>query len=228
VAGIFGAALLPTWEVPRPPLELSPFCGVYNSRRFNITTPFAQSAFTYATDTAVIIRIPGMEGADHDTESKRPDGSGLWWQHDSISQWRRWPARKLIPQQISRCPECGDRRPKGGSECEYCDGEGIIEYFSASSYRAEKVACECCKGRRWIGDYEPCQLCGGFFKTSIPSCQPIGSMLIGGYYDRIIRELPGVRFAEISTGIKDLYKPDRVLLFRSDVGDGILCGVTPD
>jgi len=233
VAGIFGAALLPTWEVPQPPLDLSQFCGEWDTKIFKISTPFAQSAFTYATDACVIVRIPGTEGADRETESKRPDGGGLWWQHDAVRRWQRWPARKLIAQRYARCPECGDKRPKGGVECDCCDGEGILEYFAAGTYRGEKVACEVCKGKRWTGDFEPCRLCGGFFKTSLPSCQPIGSMLISGYYDRIIRELPGVRFAQIPTGISKQIAdregtPDRVLLFRSDVGDGILCGVTPD
>lgn len=102
------AALVPSWlvvPVKRRTLDLSAFCSDWESRKHDMRFPFRQGEWTFATDGRVCVRVrPESGDSDRDALKLPPADALPWWDHDSLTGWKR--ARPEIIVARDFCPDC--------------------------------------------------------------------------------------------------------------------------
>lgn len=131
----FGATvggLLASWFITpaKRRVDLSAFCH-YERTRYDMTRPFVQDEWTYATNNKACLRVRPMSGdVRDDGASKLPPAAALPWEHDRLTLWK--PLRLFRPMPLKDCDEC--------------EGRGYVVGFDGHS----RQKCEECNGRRRI------------------------------------------------------------------------------
>ena len=215
------STLLPSWQTfqPRKQIDLTPFCddSHWSTRRYDLRQPFAQDGRVYATDARICVRTTLADAPQLGDGVRLPAASQLPWVAEA--NWQPWPRLKLFADGLKRiCPHC---RGKGGhgnvQRCFICDGDGdcaVEDVTRRDGYRLEP--CRNCFGSGYTSNVR-CDYCRGQGHTERPALQPIGDLVIGGQYDRIIRDLGDVEFTFCDFGCGS-----QAIQFRSDGIEGLL------
>lgn len=210
-------------------IDLNWFCGEYATRRFNITKPFHQSNFWFATDARICLRVGSCFNDTVDAPDKLPNAAGLAWnQLNSCEFWKPWPKveRFLNPNDAgdknTSCFYCGGygviAPPNQVPECPDCETEGRIyvdEYGSGSK-------CLRCDGVGFIaGNLPKCDRCNGrgYIEGLVPNVQTVGRSVISSWHDNLVRRLDCVEFLDVE---RDRLDP---VGFRFNGGFGLLMPV---
>lgn len=224
VAGA-AALLVPTWEplITRVPFDLTDFCDkdAWGGRRYDMSKPFAQTDFTYATDGRACVRTDLIKPDLEAPEKRTPDAAGLPWDHAIIDNWQKWPQESWIQYQSrygAPCPYCQGHQPKDALDCATCYGTG--------AGLDECSECGDCSGRGWHGTL--CDYCGGTGGINgKPAVQVVGGLKISGYYDRKIRRLDCPEFS-IRPVVRASEKDLQVIAFRFNGGEGLVMPLMAD
>lgn len=160
-------------------IDLQSFCGE-DSGKHAMSKPFVVDRFTYATDRAIVVRVPG----DHTKPCSGPldkpypptSTFELWDRIERSDGWVDYPKDALAIEGdvicICQCDACGGwgavECPKCGHEdqCDQCNGKG------------SSLTCPRCKG---TGEYH------GIVARSI------FGVTIADHYHNLIAALPGVQ-----------------------------------
>lgn len=136
--------------------QLMPFC----AKDYPLLAAFFfQKGYTYATDGAVAVRVPGyVEGAE---ARERPDMGSVGWPEAGGQAYTPMadyePAAKL-------CPECNGVGTVSMIECSDCEGTGEVSWASDAGYEYT-AECKMCDGTKRVavlgGELVPCELCDG-------------------------------------------------------------------
>lgn len=199
----------------RKSLDMTPFCDSDFSR-CDLSTPFHLRGFVYATDSRIMVRIPGEEFQSHG-DRRVPNADALpWWLQSA--KWHDWPRMEWQPDVSphQRCPIC-DGKGRVGREvtvCENCDDCYVVGVdHSGHPYRCGK--CECFP-TGYVGG-ERCRFCDGDGQAMWkPQIQRVGEGFVHGRYDSLVRLLPNVRYSDLGDGCYRL---------AFDGGEGLVMGL---
>lgn len=136
-------------------IDLKPFCAEH-SCRYRITEPFVRDGWRYATDGAIVVRVP-CPG--------EPDSDGTLLPKPECFEWetlegelKPWPpeVRSDSPDGLL-CRACNHTGLVPGKEekCLPCKGEGFVYCDHCGS----ETQCDECHGDGYIG--QPCNACEG-------------------------------------------------------------------
>lgn len=139
--------------------DLSRFCdSVPRVGSYDLTQPFVQGRYEYATDRAICVRVRQDTLGGH--SCKRPKMSFLWDEkHDD--NWAPWPERNRVAGLMDgTCPTCDGRGRLGADVrvCGRCCGEGYVTEIELSRSIANERRCTCVSG--YIGG-SACNECEG-------------------------------------------------------------------
>lgn len=182
-------------------IDLKQFCDQYERRQLD--EPRVQEGWLYASDGAILVRVPSDEP---DFEWKGlPLNLGHVCRDLPPENPKPWPSVNLIDG-IGCCVECEGYGKVSVVECEMCEGTGIDE----CPHCQREEDCEECDGEGVIG--EKCGKCNGQGRYLHSCIQVVGELRIKAKYDRMIRSLPNVRFSV----------ENEVVIFEFDGGQGIV------
>ncbi len=97
--------------------DLLPFCLRYSSRYYDVSKPFRQGEYVYATDGCVAVRVDPA-GYDVTRSVLKPDMSAMPWTSEGLD-WMPWPDRSRVRAGRYDVCECGSWG------CEQCAGRCI-------------------------------------------------------------------------------------------------------
>ena len=193
-------------------IDLTKFCKP-NHKHFG--KPWSINNYTYATDGAILIRIP-REGDDgKQDESRHPNAGAVLDEAKSI-QRHEW----VTPPQ----PEARQE------DCSMCDGEGYV--YWCRECRGSDDDCPSCDGdgvltkTMWGLTFGKRSKIPDEYKVQCPECCGAGTEMVfnnvnidgivyGGKYIALINQLPGVQFSAP-------YDETQPALFKFNGGDGAL------
>lgn len=211
--------LVPTLFHPRtaspPKFDLSLFCDG-DFTRYDLSRPFTQEEWTYATDARICIRTQLVTQLDVESQGRVPRGDSLGW--DDGKNWRPWRTRR-IPSlgDCYTCPTCDGKGRQGNcTACpRCCDGFVEIDYDDAvCGHGSYEEGCKHCNALGWIGGTE-CETCNG--AGDVDFCYRLGHVHIAPAYESKIMTLQDVEFADDRS--RD---PESGIPFRFDGGQGLL------
>lgn len=236
-AGAFaGLGLLPSWRLfkQRRTIDLAPFCDDdwIGHRMYDLSKPFSQAGMAYGTDGSIMCRTTLAEVPLLDSVEKLPAASELpWW--EAQGRWQKWPARRLFTDGYkygTKCPVC---QGKGGfaplAKCAPCGGVGTVPFTQAD---IDDIAwdggcerdCRDCRGTGWQTPNR-CDYCESTGWTTRPALQRIGSLVIAGHYDALVRALGDVEVAIVGNPRGTLHKGAveyPIVKFRGDGFEGLM------
>ena len=194
------ASLVPTVlfsRNPIPEINLQRFCDSDAYGRYDLSGPFAQLGWTYATDGRVAVRVDERPTIEPDDKRRVPDASVLCWAgDDSDGLWKPWPELRYEHWDCAvLCPQCEAKKRLGPGvrDCQECNGDGYVwEHFS-DDFGDWEEPCKVCNKQGVIGGFE-CDRCQG--KGSIPEAQVIGKSPMGPLYNRYVRARTGAETLE--------------------------------
>ncbi len=221
------AALCPSWLIQpakRRAVDLTAFCLPHPHRcgKFNLSRPFVQADWTFATDSRICLRVPPESGDVRDDASVNlpPAAPMPWWDHDQRRCWHDLPATPpRVFQEDSCCPACdgtGWNRPH--LECEVCQGVGALMDDSPYEFSDTWKECAACRGSGILGA-TPCGTCKGRASFVQPTTVQLGGQFFDLGFYRKIQSIGGVEYAMRFDG------GDEPLRFRFDGGLGLLMGI---
>lgn len=172
-------------------VDLKPFCATY-SARYALTEPFCHGGFEYATDSAIMIRVP-TDKPDSPTfsgDGKQFPTAGNYWEMYKPNFKREFCDYFPVDyvDKLAPCLACEATGLASHELCVKCEGEGCTECFECG----HESECGECDGDGFVGSGE-CEVCHGKRELIQPVLQRIGSdkYSIAVKYDRPIRGLPG-------------------------------------
>ena len=184
---------------------LKRFCSL---DREQLTEPFSQGEFTYATDGWIAVKVPRIENVPENQFA--PNMERLAWDHDSLKDWGNLPEYSL--EDAGPCRQCGGK--KFQQTCPECNGDG--EVYAETGYNEYLCDCKTCGAEGTISaeSGDTCDACAGTGKdlrTPVPwATGAINSLLL-----EKIRVLPGVQLSKKGDGF-EAYR------FRFDGGSGMI------
>lgn len=203
------ASLLPIWTIrpaKRKTVDLLSFCRM-DPGRWDLTAPFEQTEWTYATDAKICVRVRPESSDVRIDERRVPPFQSLAWTHDVMIGWK--PPKFNYIEKKRQCPEC-ECGIINGAPCPECYGYG------------EMGTCKKCKGIGLVND--DCSRCKGTGQLVWPcEVECDGLVFDAKLYDKI-KGLPGLEFPvhkEVCGGPKG--QPVR---FRFEGGTGLLMPLT--
>lgn len=188
------------------------FCDTDGNSRYCLTDPWEYSGESIATDSSVMISVPGLRYVATGDKKRRPDAGSVfrsfWPIKDDGRKWHRMPLiRRRKNQYVDYCPECSRRHP-----CAWCDGDG--EDWDRPTLLT--VKCARCNGIGYIPD-RACDICHGQ-RSDIAWNEEFGDQLLNARYARMIRQIPGAMWmpgAEARQSAIDYRGP---IIIRGDGG----------
>lgn len=206
------SALVPSWLLRRPDINLAAFCDP-NAIRFNMAQPFVQESpgglFKYATNGHVCLRVDtDWSQANRDAKHALPPACTLPWLHDDRAGWKKWPASDPITLDPEYCPDCDGRGRVGDDieECPWCDGRGCHKCHESGTMGG--TICQGCEGEPY----------GRFL-----GAQMIGDLPISFVLDRKVRQhLRDVEYHTDTLTFPNLEANSQAVMFRFDGGCGLL------
>lgn len=217
------ALLLPTWLLRSKRvrhLDLSTFCEVDDYQgRFNLTTPFHQEGFTYATDARVCVRTALPVDLATAEECRRPKANRLPWEHEKKCGWKSWDTAVRQQTDIEPdCPTCFGRGRFNCKQCERCEGSCWRTEYTNDGFADAEKPCECRTG--WVGG-TACPECRG--SGAVDYVMRIGGVCIAPIYHAKVATLGPVDFVNGGVPPDAFTKDNRTaVLFRFDGGDGMV------
>lgn len=175
-------------------VDFTKFCDVHASDRYNMGVPFVKDGYEYATNTRICVRRK-VDAADTPIGDKRfPNAAQLF-----VGSFHGVTAAYFLEVMLKTWSEvpCWCCNETGKCHCEACEGVGDT-----------RVICECCAGSGSV-----------YFPRTVD----IGTALVDTRYDKLIRELPGIRVRIPGEG--DEQKP---ICFVFDGGEGLLMPMLRD
>jgi len=199
-------------------MDLKPFC----SKSGELSEPFSDGEYSYATDGFVLIRIPRQSDIKKNLPvyvSKLTNKQAVnletrndaipYFNHDSLTDWIDMP---VLPDRAV-CKKCNGAGVL--HTCCECDGSGTVGL--ENEYNSYNIECASCDGSG-KADEILCNKCEGEGKVSeVPFIEFVGAgMRIATKYLYKIKDLPGI---QLSISGQDWTKPVR---FRFTGGAGLL------
>ena len=198
----------------------------------NICRPWSTSAYTYATDGHIMVRVPRM--SDIDANDTAPDV-----EHNPYSEmFNREPAEWVgVPEvdyEATTCPHCNGTVK--GIVCPECEGYGVVSLESDFNTYDEQD-CKTCKGKAQLsvaqfeefkarhryknpGVVETCDECWGTGKVWTLEGKVVNGVKINLKFLSLLGKLPN---AKLGT-----FEPMTVARFIFDGGEGLLMPMKPD
>jgi hypothetical protein len=192
-------------------IDLNKFCGEDNCR-YSTGSPFVRGKWKYATDGRICIRVPTDE-PETDVLNTR-DAASLFTARIFPEPW---PPADYLQGEIP-CADCVD----GNMRCEKCNGDEFgcdeCNYTGCAGPKRKcdhSTICKCieCGGRGIV--LIDCKTCNGCGLVIGDVGTMVGISFISAHYDRLIRELPNVRYSRASDYRSMIY-------FSFDGGEGIV------
>lgn len=176
-----------------------------NDIREFLRTPFNGKAFTYATNGAMAVRMPRIEGfPDND---KIPDSLDRYFERTAKQEFVKLESIPDVAHQ--ECEFCGGSGRM--TICSECNGDGDVECDLGHYHE-----CRACNGKgRVHGNGSECDECEGKGKVAELTRMIIGKTHVDARYAEVINALPAVEFA-----LQD--DPDGPVYFRFNGGEGLL------
>jgi hypothetical protein len=173
-------------------IDLNQFC---HSEDLRFKEPFSQGNYTYATDRAIIIRVPLIKGIQ---ESDYPKNLEDFFKARETTSL--FPLNiKLPPIEIT--------------ECEVCEGSGINfePVHDCPSCQCERDICDYCDGKKQINSDDGESMC-------------IYKFPFKRHYIRLIKSLPGIKISKPKV-MNSNEKSEKGIYFTFKGGDGLLMGM---
>jgi hypothetical protein len=198
-------------------IDLTRFCAEENRFAAAMDRPWVNGGWRYACDGRIGVRVPAPSEAD----SKPPFGlrfppaaeifAPVSWEGLKLSPWPEdgWVDGK------TPCWGCDGTGRVERQTCQRCEGKGEIECGECG----HDYECPGCCGVGFTGRGKDCPTCDGKGEVSGLG-RRVGKHLINPRYDRLVRSLPGVRFASGETAPP----PTSPLPFVFGGGQGVVCG----
>jgi len=197
-------------------MNLKPFC----SKCGELSEPFSDDEYSYATDGAILIRVPRQDDIKKDTPvfiSRRTssraivlvirDDVGLYFNHDTLTNWIDMP---MLPN-MAVCEKCNGTG-KFRAACFECYGDGMLTFDS--EYNTYKVECMSCSGGKSDGIL--CDKCEGEGKAPEVRLVDVGGARAIAKDLYRLKDLPDLKFSIVG---KDWREPVR---FKFAGGVGLL------
>lgn len=146
-------------------IDLKVFCDP-DSQRYDLSTPYVQNGWKYATDTRVAVRVEARGEPDTVSERKLPTASVLNWMTPAQIADATWHKLPEIP-------------PEKKEKCEDCEGHGHY-----TKPNGEPVMCQ--------GQFVWCESCDGSGETVKWQRVPFESVILRDDILRKIATLPNV------------------------------------
>ncbi len=115
-------------------IDLSKFCGSEGHGKYDLSTPWAQRGWLYASDGAIMVRVLTDLPDEEPTPIKRPERAGKFFD-PPIEAIRPWPGAEAEVPGTQSCMEPvhddddgfdPDDYDEGDLPCEVCGGDGIL------------------------------------------------------------------------------------------------------
>jgi hypothetical protein len=200
-------------------IDLQKFCARADDPRDYLMKPWAHMGYLYATNGAVLVRVPAPEDqrtviAAHSTG---PAAAKLINEAPKIGH-----APLPRYETGARCPVCGGTGAYQQVKCSECDDSS--GYFKRGPHEYE---CKECEGTGWleaedgseIGEMRDCDSCDGYGRQSKRVVIAPGFGYDGRLLDKI-KDLPGLRFTNGAD-------PEKAGHFQFDGGEGLLMPMRP-
>jgi hypothetical protein len=195
--------------------QLQPFCSTDPFRLF-LLKPFSINNFTYATNGAVLVRVPRLTEVEPLAEPLNIEK--LCEQITPVPPHAvPIPAAKepsLIP-----CYKCSGKKIR--LVCAVCNGEGSMPCECINCGDEHTAECSSCKGGRLVGEQmnkikeEKCEPCGATGTEELVQDLLFGAALFQNKYIKLLNTLPNC----VAVPPAD---PKSPLVFWFDGGDGLL------
>lgn len=183
---------------------LQRFCST-DEMRLSIATPFSIGDFTYATDGAILIRIPRVLHIE--CREEVPDINVMPWDHEIINDWESLPDYEIDPSEV--CPVC--KGSKASKECFLC--EGVAEITCPTAHA--EIECPTCDG---YGDVPASEGgCNWCISMGVSPFKEIHwhNRKISLVYLEMMKSLPGIVLSKQG-------KAKEVIRFKFDGGVGLV------
>ena len=191
-------------------IDLTPFCAAVFHE--DLSEPFGDDIYTYATNGHIIVRVAAVAGAKKEFPLKMKEAVGsIMFIPDYDGAWG--PIPHYDPPKKRPCHHCKGTGKSTG--CDDCDGAGIIEF--SKGWHDYKVECKECRGEGMVpGGEKNCGTCDGSCEVydDIHAGVKIGNVKLSMKLIDKINALPGA----------ELYLPapeSGMVNFRFDGGVGI-------
>jgi len=177
---LISAAALPWWLIrqPKPPIDLSPFCGddQYKLFKYDFSSPWQAEGVSVASDSRIIGWTQDiiLSSDDELQAVKRPSIGHLPMLETERLTGMKQASRMSRVRRESACPECFRSDPE---ECKLCQGWG----------------CDKCDSR---GCINPCNMCKGV--GDVDYSYAFGGWCYSAAYAELISKLPDVAIGQVS------------------------------
>jgi len=152
-------------------VHLLPFCDDYYSWKYDLTEPFVQGGYVYATDGKIAIRIPTRR-PDTFHEGRFPNMQQVFdtllTNHSGSKEpWQPWPTKPVFAPT--------EPAAQTGIDCPICRTQG--HYYADG----DSATCVYCDATGWVERWDNVDT---------------GKSIIAGRYWRLISRLPNVWYRE--------------------------------
>jgi len=172
------SSMLPWWLIkqPKPPIDLSPFCGE-ELLRYNLSSPWQAEGVSVASDSRIIGWTQDiiLSSDDELQAVKRPSIGHLPMMETERLTGMKSAWRMSRVRRESECPACFRSDEE---ECKHCQGWG----------------CDKCDSR---GCINPCNMCKGV--GYVDYSYAFGGWCYSAAYAGLIKKLPDVEIGQVST-----------------------------
>jgi hypothetical protein len=195
-------------ETQTDKLYLSKFCAKEDTR-YLLKEPWVYQGFRYAVNGFCGLRVPADGEPDSNPLPEKPDDIAKLFQ--PIGDTLPWPTDGAEMGSVE-CDDCFGIGKVEQDPCDKCNGTGECTHCGAECGECDGVGMEKFSG-------EMCKTCKGVGRIEDIVKRRVGAHMIRGNLDRLVRVLPGVRYA---TGAAD---PLKALAFAFDGGQGLVMGL---